>query len=70
LCNIDPLLGNDGEIKNETTAVARQVPARIYRSTTGSCVPYVVRSEAISRDRTISVQLVSAVQLVAEKSVN
>jgi hypothetical protein len=36
---------------NETTAVARQSPVRIIESAVGGGVFYVVRSEAISRDR-------------------
>jgi hypothetical protein len=56
LWHIEPVLGNDGETNNETTAVARQRPARNNGSTVGSGVPFVVSSEAISRDRRSSVQ--------------
>jgi hypothetical protein len=44
--HIDPLLGNDRETNNETTAVARQRPARNNGSTVGNSIFYVVRSEA------------------------
>jgi hypothetical protein len=50
LWRILPLLGNDRET-NETTAVARQRPARNNGNTVGGGVIYVVRPEAISRDR-------------------
>jgi hypothetical protein len=45
--HIDPLLGNNRETNNETTAVARQETARNNGSTVGRGVFYVVRSEAI-----------------------
>jgi hypothetical protein len=53
---IDPLLGNNRET-NETTAVARQRSARNNGNTDGSGVFYIVRSEAIWRDRPSWVQL-------------
>jgi hypothetical protein len=49
--HVDPLIGNDRETNNETTAVARQRAARNIGSTVGSGVSYVVRSEVISRNR-------------------
>jgi hypothetical protein len=61
LWHIDLLLGNNRET-NETTAVARQRPARNNGSTVGSGVFYVVHSEAVSRDRPSSVQLVQCSQ--------
>jgi hypothetical protein len=51
LWRTDPLLDNDREINNETTAVARQHPARNNGRTFGGGAFYVVRSEAISCDR-------------------
>jgi hypothetical protein len=48
---IDPLLRNDPEI-NEATAVVRQRPER----KNGGTVFYVVRPEAMSRDRQSSVK--------------
>jgi hypothetical protein len=53
---IDPLIGNDRETNNETTAVAWQRPARNNGSNFGGRVFCVVRSEVISRDRPSSVQ--------------
>jgi hypothetical protein len=47
---IEPLLGSNRET-NETTTVAGQRPTRNNATTVGSGVFYVVRSEAISRDR-------------------
>jgi hypothetical protein len=38
--HIDPLLGNDGETKNETRVIARQRPARNNGSAVGSGVIY------------------------------
>jgi hypothetical protein len=58
LWHIDTLLANDRETNNETTAVARQWPARNNGSTVGSSVFYVIFSEVISRDRPSSVKLV------------
>jgi hypothetical protein len=65
LWHIDPLLSNDHNTSNETTTVARQRPACNIESTVGGSVFYVVRSEAISRDRPSSVSAVqcSAVEL-------
>jgi hypothetical protein len=67
LCHIDPLLVNDRETNIETTVIAMQ-QLRKYAtvlksllgngSTVGSGVYYVVRSEAVSRDRPSSMQLV------------
>jgi hypothetical protein len=57
LWHIDLLLGNDRETDNETTTVARQRPASNNGRTVGSGVFYVVRSEAIPRDRPSAVQL-------------
>jgi hypothetical protein len=51
-------LGNDRETNNEVTAIAKQRPARNNGNTFGSRVFYVVRSEAISRDRPSSVSAV------------
>jgi hypothetical protein len=51
LWHLYPLLGNDRETNNETTAVARQLPSRNNGSTGENGVFYVVRSEAKSRDR-------------------
>jgi hypothetical protein len=58
LWHIDPLLGNDSETNNETTAFARLRPAHNNGSTVGGGVFYVVRSEAISHDRPNSVSAV------------
>jgi Uri superfamily endonuclease len=55
LWHIDLLLGNNCETKIETAAVARQRPERNNGSTVGSGVSYVIRFEAILRDRPISV---------------
>jgi hypothetical protein len=60
LQHTDPLPGNDRETNNETTAVAMQRAARNNESTVGIGVSYVVRSEAISRDRRNLVQFCSA----------
>jgi hypothetical protein len=49
-------------LDNETTAVAKQRPARNNESNDGSRVFCVLRSEAISRDRTCSVQIVSEIR--------
>jgi hypothetical protein len=54
LWRIGSLLGNDRE-KTMRTAVARQRPARNNGSTVGGGVFYVVRYEAVSRDRPSSV---------------
>jgi hypothetical protein len=50
----------------QSPAVARQRLAHNNRNTVGSGVFYVVHSEAISRDRPSSVQLVNAVQCSGE----
>jgi hypothetical protein len=47
LWHIDPLLGNDHETNNETTAVARQRPERNNGNIVGSSVFCMVSSEAI-----------------------
>jgi uncharacterized protein YigE (DUF2233 family) len=58
LWRIDPLLGNARETKNETTAVAKQRPARNNESTLGGGVFYLVHSKAYIT-RTTEFSLVS-----------
>jgi hypothetical protein len=55
LWRVSTLLGNDGET-NETTEFARQMPAINNGITVRSGILYVIRTEAISRDRPSSVQ--------------
>jgi hypothetical protein len=62
--HIDQLLGKHRETNNETTAVARQRPARNSGCTAGSGVFCVVRSEAISHDRPSSCSECSGVERV------
>jgi hypothetical protein len=59
--DIVQLLSNDRETNDETTAVARQRPAR-------NRVSYVARSVAVSRDRKISVSLWRVPITVAARS--
>jgi hypothetical protein len=63
LWHIDPLLGNDRETNNETTAVARQRPTRNNGSTVESCVFYVVHFEAVGLNGPSSTQLGSSVHV-------
>jgi hypothetical protein len=57
LWHIDPLLGNDGETI-EATAVTRHQPERNNGNIVRRDDLYLVRSEAISHDRTNSVSVV------------
>jgi hypothetical protein len=58
LWHLHPMLGNDRETDNETTAVARQRPTCNSESSVERDVFYVIRSKAVSRDRPFSVQLI------------
>jgi hypothetical protein len=59
LWRTDPLLLNDRETNNETTIVVTQRSARNNGSTFGGGIFYIVRFEAISHHRPISVQFSS-----------
>jgi hypothetical protein len=64
------LLGNDRETNNETTAVARQRPPRNNGNTVGGGAFYVGRSEAKSRERLSSVELVGISVCADDTNIN
>jgi hypothetical protein len=59
-----PLLGNERQTNNKTTAAATQRPARNNGSAVRSSVFYVVHTEAVSLIQISSVSECSAVQRV------
>jgi hypothetical protein len=59
-------MSNDSETSNKTTTVATLRPAHCQGSTVRNGVFYVVRSEAISRDRLSAVQFSEVKSSVGE----